>query len=39
MVEPAPPIYHMCTLSEWRAAEAEGIYNGSPPNTGPGKRG
>lgn len=29
MVEPAPPIYHMCTLSEWRAAEAEGVYNGS----------
>ena len=29
MVDPAPPIYHMCTLSEWRAAEAEGVYNGS----------
>lgn len=29
MVEPAPPIYHMCTLSEWRTAEAEGVYNGS----------
>ncbi len=29
MVDPAPPIYHLCTLSEWRAAEAEGIYNGS----------
>ena len=24
-----PPIYHMCTRSEWRTAEAEGIYNGS----------
>ena len=29
MVEPAPPIYHMCKLSDWRAAEAEGVYNGS----------
>ena len=29
MVDPTPPIYHMCTLSEWRAAEAEGVYNGS----------
>ena len=29
MVDPTPPIYHMCTLSEWRTAEAEGIYNGS----------
>ena len=34
MVEPAPPIYHppiyhMCTSEEWRAAEAEGVYNGS----------
>jgi len=34
MVDPAPPIYHraiyhLCTLSEWRAAEAEGVYNGS----------
>ena len=29
MVDPTPPIYHMCTLSEWRTAEAEGVYNGS----------
>lgn len=29
MVEPAPSIYHMCTSEEWRAAEAEGVYNGS----------
>ena len=29
MVDPTPPIYHMCALSAWRTAEAEGIYNGS----------
>ena len=29
MVDPAPPIYHMCRSEEWRAAEAEGVYNGS----------
>lgn len=29
MVNPGQPIYHMCTLAEWRAAEAEGVYQGS----------
>lgn len=29
MVNPHQPIYHMCRLSEWRAAEAEGFYPGS----------
>ena len=29
MVNPGQPIYHMCTLAEWRAAEAEGVYRGS----------
>ncbi len=27
--DPDQPIYHMCTLAEWRAAEAEGDYRGS----------
>ncbi len=29
MVNSGQPIYHMCTLAEWRAAEAEGGYRGS----------
>ena len=29
MVNSAQPIYHMCTLAEWRAAEDEGVYRGS----------
>jgi uncharacterized protein (DUF952 family) len=34
MVDPASPIYplaiyHLCTSGEWRAAEAEGVDNGS----------
>ncbi len=29
MVNPGQPIYHMCALAEWRAAEAEGDYRGS----------
>ena len=27
--DPGQPIYHMCALAEWRAAEAEGAYRGS----------
>ncbi|MEE9316735.1 MAG: DUF952 domain-containing protein [Rhodospirillales bacterium] len=27
--DPGQPIYHMCALAEWRAAEAEGDYRGS----------
>ncbi|NQU62503.1 MAG: DUF952 domain-containing protein [Rhodospirillales bacterium] len=29
MVSPGNFIYHMCTLTEWLAAEEEGFYNGS----------
>jgi len=29
MPDPAQPIYHMCRRDEWRAAEAEGTYQGS----------
>lgn len=27
--DPGPPIYHVCTRAEWRAAEARGVYEGS----------
>ena len=29
MVNSRQPIYHMCRLTEWQAAEAEGFYRGS----------
>ncbi len=29
MVNSNQPIYHMCTLAEWQAAEAKGVYRGS----------
>ncbi len=33
MVNSDQPIYHMCTLAEWQAAEAEGVYRGSSQDT------
>ncbi len=36
MVNSDQPIYHMCTLAEWRAAEARGVYRGSSQDTADG---
>ncbi len=36
MVNSDQPIYHMCTLAEWQAAEARGVYRGSSQDTADG---